>query len=225
VTDLIDPIPSIPANVSGGVLVVGLGRFGESVARGLVALDVEVLAIDADGDIVQGLAHDLPNVVQADGTSARALRQLGADQFRCAVIGMAANVEASVLAALTLRDELGIPTVWAKALSVPHAKILRVIQPELEIGARIARGLARGVTDYFRIEEDYALVEMPAPRSFVGLRLSETAIRSRFGVTVVSVKPPGGRFRHCDAETLVEEGELLLVAGRPEDLDRLVELA
>ncbi len=220
-----------PAPLTGGVLVVGLGRFGEAVARGLVQLDVEVLAVDLDGDIVQRLAGEIPNVVQADCTSAAALRQIGADQFRRAVVAIASNVEASVLTTLALRDDLRIPQIWAKALTSAHAKILervgvdRVIQPEREMGERTARGLARGVTDYLRIEDDYALVEIVAPRSLLGRPLRETKLRSRYGVTIVSVKPPGGRFQHADAECVLEEDELILVAGRPEDLDRLVRQA
>lgn len=228
---LTDPFVDGPATFASGVLVVGLGRFGESVARGLVALDVEVLAVDADEEIVQRLAPEIPNIVQADGTNARALRQIGGDQFQRAVVGIASNVEASVLATLAIKDELKIPTIWAKALSQPHAKILealgvqRVIQPESEMGARVARGLARGVTDYIRIEDDYALVEIEAPRSLIGRPLGQTGVRSRYGVTIVSIKPPHGRFQHCDVDTVLEEGELILVAGRPEDLDRLIRQA
>jgi trk system potassium uptake protein TrkA len=226
-----DPLNDGPAAFGGGVLVVGLGRFGESVARGLVALDVEVLAVDADEEIVQRLAPEIPNIVQADATNARALRQIGGDQFPRAVVGIASNVEASVLATLAIKDELEIPTIWAKALSEPHAKILealgvhRVIQPESEMGARVARGLARGVTDYIRIEDDYALVEIAAPRSLLGRPLGQTGIRSRYGVTIVSVKPPHGSFQHCDVDTVLVEGELILVAGRPENLDRLIRQA
>jgi trk system potassium uptake protein TrkA len=98
------------------VLVAGLGRFGEAVARGLVEQGIEVLALDSDPDIVARLSVDLPNVVQADATSALALRQAGAEQFSHAVVAIATNVEASVLAAVALLDELGIEHVWAKAL-------------------------------------------------------------------------------------------------------------
>lgn len=211
----------------GGVLVVGLGRFGESLARSLVEQGVEVLAVDFDEEIVQRLSGEIPNVVQADATSARALRQLGAEQFGRGVVAIANNIESSVLATLALKDELKIAQVWAKALSLEHATILermgvdRVIQPERDMGMRTARGLARGVTDYLRIEEDYALVEIEAPEPLVGVRLGDSGLRNQFGVTVVSVKPPGGRFGYADVSTVLEAGEMILVAGRPEDLDRL----
>jgi trk system potassium uptake protein TrkA len=160
-----NPATQGPADRSG-VLVVGLGRFGEALARGLVEQGIEVLAVDSDASIVQRLSGDLPNVVQVDGTSARALRQIGGEQFSRAVVAIASNIESSVLAALTLLDELKIQTVWAKAISTEHGKILervgvqRVIQPEHDMGVRTARSIARRVTDYFHVEDDFALVEM-----------------------------------------------------------------
>lgn len=212
---------------SGGVLVVGLGRFGEAVALTLVNQGVDVLAVDFDEDIVQRLAGEIPNVVQADATSARALRQAGAEQFDHAVVAIATNVESSVLATLVLKEELRIPTIWAKAISKPHARILEsmgvqlVVQPEHEMGIRTARSIAQGVTDYFRIEDNFALVEMEVPASLVGRSLGEIEIRRNFGVTIVSVKPPHGQFHYATVDTVLERGEMMLVAGTPDDLERL----
>ena len=212
---------------STGVLVVGLGRFGEAVALTLVDQGIDVLAIDFDEDIVQRLAGEIPNVVQADATSARALRQAGAEQFDHAVVAIATNVESSVLATLVLKEELRVPTIWAKAISKPHARILEsmgvqvVVQPEHEMGIRTARSIAQGVTDYFRIEENFALVEMEVPASLVGRSLGEIEIRRNYGVTIVSVKPPHGQFQHATVDTVLERGEMMLVAGTPRDLERL----
>ena len=222
-----NPATQEPADRSG-VLVVGLGRFGEALARGLVDQGIEVLAVDFDGDIVQRLSGELPNVVELDGTSARALRQIGAEQFTRAVVAIASNIEASVLSALTLLDDLKIQTVWAKAISLEHAKILervgvqRVIQPEHDMGARTARSLARRVTDYFTVEDDFALVEMEAPRRYVGRPLGETGIRAKYGITIVSMKSPGGAFHHVDQATVLNGGDLILLAGPPRSLDKFV---
>lgn len=211
-----------------GVLVVGIGRFGEALVRGLVEQGIEVLAVDFDEDIVQRVSGDIPNVVQCDGTSAKALRQIGAEQFSRAVVAMASNIEASVLTALVLIDELKVPTVWAKAISLDHAKILdrvgvqRVIQPEHDMGLRTARSIARRVTDYFHVEDDFALVEMKAPQRFQNRPLGELGIRAKYGVTIVSIKPPGGEFQHADESTVLQPGELILLAGRPANLDKFV---
>lgn len=219
---------SIHPDDRSGVLVVGLGRFGEALALGLIAQGIEVLAVDFDEEIVQRVAGDIPNVVQADATSARALRQIGAENFRRAVVAIATNIEASVLASLALIDELNIPTVWAKALSLEHAKILervgvqRVIQPEHDMGQRTARSIARRVNDYFTVEEDFALVEMVVPPRYANKKLGDTAIRVDYGVTVVSIKPPGGPFQHADQTTVLLPDEMILLAGHPKDLDRFV---
>ena len=212
----------------GGVLIIGLGRFGEALARGLVEQNIEVLAVDFDEEIVQRVSGDIPNVVQCDGTSSRALRQIGAEQFSRAVVAIASNIEASVLSALVLIDELKVPMVWAKAVSLDHAKILervgvsRVIQPEHDMGYRTARSIARRVTDYFHVEDNFALVEMEAPKSCLGRPLGELAIRKKYGVTIVSIKPPGGEFQHADQATILQPGELILLAGKPASLDAFV---
>lgn len=219
---------SLSESNRGGVLVIGLGRFGEALCRGLLEQGIEVLAVDFDSDIVQRVSGDIPNVVQCDGTSARALRQIGAEQFSRAIVAIASNIEASVLAALVLIDELKVPIVWAKAISLDHAKILervgvqRVIQPEHDMGLRTARSIARRVTDYFHIEDDFALVEMEAPQRFQNQPLGETGIRAKYGVTIVSIKPPGGEFQHADQSTVLLPGELILIAGTPASLDKFV---
>ena len=216
------------ASHRGGVLVVGLGRFGEALARGLIEQGIEVLAVDFDEDIVQRVSGDIPNVVQCDGTSARALRQIGAEQFSRAVVAIASNIEASVLSALVLIDELKLPMVWAKAISLDHAKILervgvqRVIQPEHDMGFRTARSLSRRVADYFHVEDDFALVEMEAPERYLHRPLGDLGIRKKYGVTIVSIKPPGGEFQHAEQTTVLQPGELILLAGKPADLDRFV---
>jgi trk system potassium uptake protein TrkA len=219
---------SLSESNRGGVLVIGLGRFGEALCRGLLEQGIEVLAVDFDSDIVQRVSGDIPNVVQCDGTSARALRQIGAEQFSRAIVAIASNIEASVLASLVLIDELKVPIVWAKAISLDHAKILervgvqRVIQPEHDMGLRTARSIARRVTDYFHIEDDFALVEMEAPQRFQNQPLGETGIRAKYGVTIVSIKPPGGEFQHADQSTVLQPGELILIAGTPASLDKFV---
>jgi trk system potassium uptake protein len=213
---------------SGGVLVVGLGRFGEALALELHRQDIEVLGVDLDGAVVQRLAGRLPNVAQADGTSVDALRQLGAEQFPRAVVAIATDIEASVLTTMALIDELRIDLVWAKALSRTHGEILdrlgvaRSVQPEHDMGERTARILARGLTEYFPIEDDFALAEIRTPASLAGKPLGETGLRSRFGVTIVSVKPPEGRFQHAGLDTVLSTGEYILVAGNPKDLDRMI---
>ena len=133
-----------------------------------------------------------------------------------------------MLSALVLIDEFKIPMVWAKALSLDHAKILervgvtRVIQPEHDMGQRTAMSIARRVTDYFHVEDNFALVEMEAPKRYLGRALGDLGIRNKYGVTIVSIKPPGGEFQHADQTTILQPGELILLAGKPASLDAFV---
>jgi trk system potassium uptake protein TrkA len=78
------------------------------------------------------------------------------------------------------------------------------------------------VADYFHVEDNFALVEMSAPQRFLGRPLGDTGIRAKYGVTIVSIKPPGGEFQHADQDTVLQAGELILLAGKPTDLDRFV---
>ena len=113
-------------NAPQSVLVVGLGRFGSAVARSLVAMGKEVMAIDENPDTVQRWADDLTHVVQADTTDDQALRQLNVREFDRAVVAIGSDIEASVLTVLALAD-MGIKEIWAKAITAKHGAILERI--------------------------------------------------------------------------------------------------
>lgn len=125
------------------VVVIGLGRFGASVARSLVASGHEVLAMDASEEVVQELAAELPHVVRADATDLQALQQLSVTDFSHAVVSIGANLEASVLTVLNLA-QMGMKDIWAKANSPQHGRIAErvgahhVIYPEADMGERVA---------------------------------------------------------------------------------------
>ncbi len=212
---------------ASAVLIVGLGRFGGSMARTLVSLGTEVLAIDSDARLVQLSSTELPHVAQADATDLVALRQLGAHEFETAVVAIGAGVEASVLVTAALLD-LGIPRVWAKAISEQHAKILervgahRVFRPEAEMGARVAHLVAGRILEYLSLDEGFVLAEVVAPESLVGRALGEVGLRATHRVTVVCVKHPGDTFTYAESSTVVRAGDLLVVAGAPADVERFV---
>jgi trk system potassium uptake protein TrkA len=140
----------IPARIAAGnsAAVIGLGRFGSAVARQLEESGVEVLGIDNDPDLVTQLADHLTFVARADSTSVDALKQLAIPDFDRVVLGIGTNLEASILTASHLVD-FGIPTLWVKALSSEHARILRqigvvhIVEPELEVGRRLANDLVK----------------------------------------------------------------------------------
>lgn len=199
------------------VLVIGLGRFGGTLATTLVEMGSTVLGVDAAPAIVQAHAGRLTKVVEADATSADVLEQLGATDFGEVVVGIG-NLEASILATTEL-VRMGCADVWAKALTDAHATILErvgahhVIRPEQDMGRRIAHMVNGRVLDYIPLDPDFALVETHAPPALHGQALGSADVRQRFGVTVVCVKPEGEGFATATADTVIRPGDLLLVAG------------
>jgi trk/ktr system potassium uptake protein len=202
----------------GDTMVIGLGRFGRTVAETLVELGHEVLGVDRDARVVQSCSTGLTQVVQADGTDVEALRQLGAADFATAVVAMGSDVEASILATYALVD-LGVPRIWAKAVTDAHGAILtrvgagRVVFPERDMGVRVAHSMTGRTIDYLELDSGFALVETTAPRELVGKALGEAEVRTRYGVSVVCIKPRGGSFTYATPETTPGEGDLLVVAG------------
>jgi trk system potassium uptake protein len=211
------------------VVVIGLGRFGSSLALELASHGTEVMAIDQDPKLVQSHADDLTHAVVADSTDAEVMRQLGVDEFQLAVVGIGTNLEASILTTAVLAD-FGISTIWAKAISREHGRILKrigahhVVLPEHEMGERVAHLVTGRLLDFIEFEDDYAIVKTRAPQEAVGHTLGQSSLRKKYGVTVVGVKRPGEGFTYATAETVVHAGDVLIVAGRTADVERLAGL-
>lgn len=199
------------------VLVIGLGRFGFSVARSLTAMGHEVLAVDERPEIVQRYASDFTHVVSADSTDTEALRQIGAEQFDVAVVGIGTDLEASVLTVLGLLD-LGVEEVWAKAVSGKHAAILErvgatyVIRPESQMGKRVAHMVAGSMTDFVEFD-DFAIARTGAPESSHGKTLQDAQLRASYGITIVAVKSGKSDFEYARAETVLGPTDELIVSG------------
>lgn len=210
-------------------LVVGLGRFGGGLAGTLVEMGHEVLGVDADPKQVQALSSILTHVVEADSTSEEAMRQIGAGDFATAVVAIGTDIEASILTTAVLVD-LGVPRVVAKAVTGPHGRILervgahRVVFPERDMGIRVGHSLAGSILDYFQLDPGFALVETTAPREIVGKTLAQAEVRRRYGITVVCIKPQGGTFTYATPETVVQEGDVLVVAGETRRAEAFGEL-
>ncbi|MGH8869109.1 MAG: potassium channel family protein [Actinomycetes bacterium] len=212
-------------NLTDAVLVVGLGRFGGAVAQALDHLGHEVLAVDTDSALVQEWSGVLTHVVQADATHEAAMRQIGAADVDRAVVGIGSAIEASVLTTTVLKD-IGIREVWAKADSAPHGKILtriganHVIYPEQVMGERVAHLLTGKLIDFIEFDDGYAIGKTRAPREAFDKTLADATLHSRYGVTVVGVKRPGTDFANARPETEVHQGDLLIVSGRTEAVER-----
>jgi trk system potassium uptake protein TrkA len=211
------------------VVVIGLGRFGRALALELAEEDTEVLGIDHSAEVVQSLSGSLTHVVSADSTKEEVLRQLGVHEFDRAVVAIGSNLEASILTA-SLLVSFGIPNVWAKATSEAQGRILtqlgvhHVVYPEHDMGQRVAHLVRGRMLDYIEFEDDFAMVKTSPPADIVGLTLGNSGVRTRHGVTVVAVKRPGEGFTYATADTVVEEGDTIIVAGRTRQTERFSEL-
>jgi trk system potassium uptake protein TrkA len=206
------------------VAILGLGRFGTSLALELMKEDVDVLAVDSDQRIVQSLAGRLTQVVSADTTSEEALRQLSVHEFYRVVIAVGTHLEASILTA-TVCLGFETPEIWAKAVSDQHAKILsllgvhHIVQPEHDMGKRVAHLVAGRMMDYMEFEDGYAMVKTSPPSAIVGQPLRASEVRRRFGVTIVAIKRPGEDFTYATPETVVNRGDVIIASGKTHQVE------
>lgn len=211
------------------VVVIGLGRFGTSLALELVERGTEVLALDSRRQRVQQLADDITHTAVADTTDPEALRQLDVPSFDRAVVAIGDDLEASILTTSLLAD-FEIEHIWAKAISRQHGRILervgahRVVLPEHDMGERVAHLVTGRMLDYIEFEDDYALVKTRAPALAIGRALGESQIRSKYGVTIVGIKRPGEGFTYATQDTVLQHGDILIAAGRSRDVEHFADL-
>ena len=190
-------------------LVIGMGRFGTAVAQELTELGQEVLAIDENVESVQRIADDVTQVMQGD-----------------------AQDEASILITVMLKD-LGAQYIIAKARSTVHAKVLervgadRVVLPESEMGCKLAQRLAHtNVVDFIGVSDEYSILEIHAPKSWVGRSLVQLDVRQKHKVNVLAVRhgEQGALDASPKPDRAIEADDLLFIMGENKFVSRVVEL-
>ena len=201
-------------------VVIGLGRFGTTLARQLCGLGGQVLAMDVRSDLVQQVAEDVTHAVVGDAQDKEVLRALGVRDMDCAIIAIGDNLAASVLITMNLK-ELEVPFVICKAHDETHRRVLeklgvdKVIIPEKEHAQRLARSLnSHNVLDYIELSEEYGILEVPAPKSWIGKTLRELDVRAKLGVNIIAVEngdktnvSPSADYRIGEKDTMVILGE------------------
>lgn len=209
-------------------VIIGLGRLGSAMLDTLLSLDHEVLGIDFDEDLVQDLSAAYPraHLVAADATEESVLRDLNVAGFDGAAVVIGENMEAGILAVVNLK-EIGVPFVVARAMSKVHARVLekigadRIIEPERDMGAQVARTMASpAVIDYVDLGEDEALIESEVPREWVGKSLADLHLSRQSGLTILAIKPKGKAGTIPSGDTVLNEGDVIVVGGTKKDLDR-----
>lgn len=208
------------------IAVLGLGRFGRSVARELTELGHDVLAIDASPKIVQEISDEVTHAVRADITDIEALQELGIGEFDTAIVASSGDLEVSILATVSVK-RLGVRRIVAKAANELHGSILeqvgatRVVYPEHETGRRVAHSLAApGVRDYLDVSPGYGIARVAVPEGLVGKSLGEIDPR-QYRVSVVAIARAGTVTLNPGRGEVLRAGDDLIVAGLDEDLERL----
>lgn len=211
------------------ILVIGLGRFGQALAETLISLGHEVMAIDSDAAACQACSQTIGHVVQADATSPDALRQVGAGEFRTAVVAIGNDIQASIMTTYALVD-LGIPRIWAKAITAQHGAILqrvgahRVVFPERDMGVRVAHTMLGRTIDYVELDDEFVLIETTVPKQLAGKLIGQAQVRSRWEVSILCVKRPGGKFTYATQDTVLNLGDLVVVFGQKRKAEAFADL-
>ena len=211
-------------------VVIGLGRFGQTLARQLCMLGAVVLAMDVHNDLVQQVAEDVTHAVVGDAQDKDVLRALGVRDFDCAIVAIGTNLAASVLTVMNLQ-ELEVPYIICKAHDETHSRVLKklgvdkVVIPEQENAARLARSLnSHNVLDYIELSEDYGILELPAPKCWIGQTLKELNIRAKLGVNIIAVESGDKTNVSPSADYRVSEGDIMVVLGDNYSLEAVQKL-
>jgi len=207
------------------ILVIGLGFFGESIAREFSTLGHEVLGVDNNPDVVHRNIPYLSDTVEMDATNIEALRTLNIPSYDIAVVGRGSNLQESVLITLNLK-ELGARNIVCKAQHESQKLILerigakQIVEPEKDMGKRVANMLSAStnIIDYLDIPGDFAIEELEVPRGWVGKSLNEIQLPNRYGIQILLVKS-GNKFTSAPPPTYVlEANDIIIVFGHKSKL-------
>ncbi|MEK9675044.1 MAG: TrkA family potassium uptake protein [Chloroflexota bacterium] len=212
------------------VVVVGLGRFGGNVARTLYQLGHDVMAIDIDEERVQSLMGEVTYPVAGDATQEAVLRELGVHNFDIGIVGIGANVEASIMVSV-LFQTMNLPYIVARAHSTLHGNTLRrlgcnrVVHAEEEMGHRLAHSLFNpDVEEYMELAEAFGVSRLQVPERFTNMTLDEAGFagaRDKYGIAVVALKRGNDITLSPDSNERLRAGDVLVVAGRDEYVSRI----
>lgn len=211
------------------VAVIGLGRFGTSVARTLHELGYEVTAIDRGEKQIQDAADFVTLAAQGDGTDQELLLQLNIQHSSVAVVAQGESLESSVLSTLLLK-KLGVPWVVAKAKSVLHGELLRkvgadrVVFPELDAGVRLAHSIGvRHVQDYLSLSATSGIAKIYAPANLIGHTLAEAIGKESKKLNVLLIKRGSNLITVPHFQEVIQGNDELVVVGADADIEAFCE--
>lgn len=208
-------------------IVIGLGRFGTSVAETLYGLGNDVLAVDSDEEIVQNISERVTHAVQLDANDENSLRALGISNFDVAIISIGSDIQASILATLLVK-EMGVKHIITKANDALHAKVLykiganRVIFPERDMGVRVAHNLcSSNILDYIELSPDFSIAEIAAPSDWENRSLIDLNLRATYGINVVAIKRSNEIDVSPSPDEVVLSGDIIVAIGGTQELNNI----
>ncbi|WP_043932575.1 potassium channel family protein [Bacillus sp. EB01] len=204
--------------------VIGLGRFGMSIAKRLHAADQEVLGLDIDEEVVEEAEGNLTHAVVADSTDKQALDSVGIRNVDCAIVAIGDDMEASILTTLILK-EVGIKKVIAKALNNNHGRVLEkigadwIIYPERDMGERVAHQLlSPNVLNFIELSQKYSIEEIKIPTTMYGKSLRDMDLRAKFNLSAIAIVRDGDIIISPSPEQIIYGDDLLVLLGTKRDL-------
>ncbi|MDY3006341.1 TrkA family potassium uptake protein [Anaerococcus sp. AGMB00486] len=213
------------------VIVLGLGKFGVTVAEKLYQAGIEVMAVDKNYDIVQNMSDKVTSAVQCDLLNDKALEELGIGNFDIAVIASGESIEASISATLFAKDH-NVDRIIAKATSKNHARILtkigadQIIFPEIDMGEKLARSIAgSNFLQFFHFSDDYSMIELKAYDELIGKSLKEINFRDKYKMMVIAYKRDGDLIINPEADWRIKEDDTLVLIGDSDSADKLQKAA
>ncbi len=208
-------------------VVLGIGRFGESVAKALYESGYEVLAIDKNEEVIQDISEHVTHAIVGDITDESVLKSIGVRNFDVAVVAVGNNMESSILVTVILK-EMGIKYILAKAQNDLHAKVLnrvgadRVVFPERDMGIRVAHNLvSANILDYIELSPDYSIIEVKAPESWNYKTLKQLDVRAKYGLNIMAIRTSKDVNISPHAEDIIRKDDILVVIGSNSDINRL----
>lgn len=209
------------------IAVIGLGKFGSSVAKAYAQAGGNVLAIDNDEEKIQEISTFVTYAVKADVTDADVVRTLGLSNVDVAVVAITDSLEASVMATILSKEE-GVPYVMAKVQNEVHAKVLRkvgadkLIFPEKEMGIRIAKNIQLNLfMDLVDLSDRHSIIEIKTPKGWTGKNLKELDARKKYGINIIGLKVNGSIEVNISPEMPLTENMVLIVIGENDRINRV----
>ncbi len=208
--------------------IVGLGRFGRSVARRLVELEKDVICVDKDENIIKEMSEEIENIYQADCLDEKALKEIGIAEADTVVVSIGENVEASVMAVAILHS-LGVKDIYAKAVTPLHGRILakvganKVIFPEKEMGINLGNILAGiDIMQTLATGKSYVFAKIKAPKVFIDKSIKELDVRNRYGLNIIGIETKDDLNINPFPDEIIKAEDILMVVGKREDVEKVL---